>query len=66
MERPEDTAAIAAAMRDPANDATRPGVHAVLSAEPSQNQESVPYAVPDAPRWPEPADPASPGGGIQP
>ena len=66
MENPADTAAIAAAMRDPANTATHQDVHAVPSAEPSQNQESVPFGVPDPPRWPEPADPANPGGGIRP
>jgi hypothetical protein len=66
MENPADTAAIAAAMRDPANDATHQDVHAVPSAESSQAQETIPYAVADPPDMPEPADPANPHGGIQP
>lgn len=66
MEDPADMTAIAAALHDPANDTSNQDVHLIPQAEASQNQESVPYGVADIPRWPEPADPANPGGGIQP
>ena len=58
------TAALHAAMNTPAT--TSQDVHAVPAAEGSQAQVSVPYGVADAGRWPEPADPANPGGGIKP
>lgn len=58
------TAAMHAAMSTPATTSQDP--HAVPSAEGSQAQETVPYGVADPERWPEPADPANPGGGIKP
>ena len=69
MEDPADITAIAAAMHNPADNtdnAYDDAAHLVPSAEGSQNQETAVPAVADAERWPDPVDPANPGGGIKP